>query len=240
MDGAPDFVAIQRVGYPLTRPKSQTQQNFVKSLPKRYNPWDPMQKKEIPTGMQKSFLERLLMRAKDSGDAPVTLNLQATVRETPSPKPLQPKPDLVPGNFLMFGFFIELKIGGVSYLGFPNVPTRNTITGVVRWGAKLEDNAANLSKPRIPWVDDPERGFSHRTLVRAEDALGAEGTVADKRLRFEQILDLGNHVVVFALYGAEQNFRMAYGFDRAAFDPAYVRAARSPERNLEARRVNPQ
>jgi hypothetical protein len=137
------------------------------------------------------------------------------------------KPDLVPGNFLAFEFFIELKLRDQVHLGYPKVPTRNMMTKLVRWGSKLEWSWPDPSKARVPWIDDEQRGVAQRTLESVEDVLGAEGTIGGKLMRFEKILDLGQNQVVYALHCPAQNFRIAYGFDRLIFEPSYIRTERS-------------
>jgi hypothetical protein len=79
---------------------------------------------------------------------------------------------------------------------------------------------------QIDWVDDPERGIGARHIERPEDMLGAEGMLQVHRFRFERILDLGNNVVVYALFNPDKQMRMAYGFNRDAVEPGYVSPAR--------------
>jgi hypothetical protein len=142
---------------------------------------------------------------------------------------VESKPDLFPGNFLNFEFFIEIKVGDLVHLGYPKIPIRDMTTKLVRWGSKMDWSWPDPSKTRIPWVDDDQRGLTHRTLASAEDVLGAEGTIGGKLLRFERILDLGHNQVVYALYCPVENFRMAYGFDRLIFEPTYIKPS-SPDR----------
>jgi hypothetical protein len=142
---------------------------------------------------------------------------------------VESKPDLVPGNFLSFEFFIELKVGDRVHLGYPKIPVRNTTTKLVRWGSNVEWAWPNPSKARVPWIDDDQRGVTHRTLASVEDVLGAEGMIGGKLMRFERILDLGRNQIVYALYCPTHNFRMAYGFDRLIFEPTYVKPS-APER----------
>jgi hypothetical protein len=141
---------------------------------------------------------------------------------------VESKPDLVPGNFLNFEFFIELTVGDLVHLGYPKIPIRDTTTKLVRWGSRVEWAWPDPSKPRIPWIDNDQRGLAHRTMASVEDVLGAEGVIGGKLMRFEQILDLGRNQIVYALFCPTHNFRMAYGFDRLIFEPAYVKA-RAPE-----------
>lgn len=149
--------------------------------------------------------------------------------ENPRPRVKPPnstsgsEPELVPGNFFAFEFFIELKLGDSVHIGYPSVPTRDMTTKLVRWGSKLEWSWPDPSKARAPWIDDVQRGLAKRTLVNVEDALGAEGMIGDKPMRFERILFLGRNQVVYALHCPTQNFRIAYGFDRVIFEPNYIR-----------------
>ncbi len=129
--------------------------------------------------------------------------------------------DQVPGNFYSFEFFIELKINDVVHLGHPTVCLTNMCSGVVRWGPSIDWLLPDPKKRRVPWVDDEQNGFANRTLLKPEDALGAEGSIGNMRLRFEQILDLGRNVVVYALYCPEKDIRLAYGFNRQVFEPSY-------------------
>lgn len=174
--------------------------------------------------MEGKFLNRLLGIVNRSGNPSVQPSIvppfEIQERNVARPEPpVAPRPDLIPGNFFSFEFFIELKIGDVVRVGYPKVCIRDTSTGVLRWGSKAEWSWPDPSKMRIAWVDDEQRGLSQRTLASVEDVLGAEGKIGDMRLRFEKILDLGRSQIVYALYCPEKNIRLAYGFDRLAFEP---------------------
>ncbi len=136
---------------------------------------------------------------------------------------VESRPDLVPGNFSNFEFFIELKVGDFVHIGYPKIPIRDMTTKVVRWGSKVEWAWPDPSKTRISWADDDQRGLTHRTLASVEDVLGAEGMIGGKQMRFERILDVGRNQIVYALYCPTHNFRMAYGFDRLIFEPTYIK-----------------
>ncbi|WP_263352725.1 hypothetical protein [Acidicapsa acidisoli] len=152
--------------------------------------------------------------------APIQLNLKPPPRkETRPASPPQPATP-VPGNFFYFEVFIELKLGGAVYIGYPKVAIRSS-NNEVRWGSKMEFSWPDPSKPHAPWIDDPERGIAHRTLDSVEDVLGAEGTIGGRRYRFETILELGNNVIVYGLYNPETRTRTAYGFSRGVFDGTY-------------------
>ena len=180
---------------------------------------------EIP--MESKFLSRLFGIVNRSGTlsgqpsiVPSSEISKRTIAQS-EPPPVGRKPELVPGNFFSFEFFIELKIGDVVHLGYLKVCLRDTSTGTVRWGSKVDWSWPDPNKLRIAWVDDEQRGLSGRTLASVEDALGAEGTIGDMRLRFEKILDLGRNQIVYALYCPERDIRLAYGFDRCAFELTY-------------------
>jgi len=178
--------------------------------------------------MKETLLKRVAKTLKSWGSSPEQLTLRPPVqdqtRDLALPeKTVESKPELVPGNFLTFEFFIELKVGDVVHLAYPKVALRDMISKQVRWGSKAEWSWPDPSKLRIPWIDDGQRGLMGRTLASPEDALGAEGTVGGKILRFEQILDLGHNQIVYALFCPAENFRMAYGFDRLIVEPTYVK-----------------
>ena len=179
--------------------------------------------------MKEALPKRLLEIVKRwrSPSAPLSLALPAEspkrIVEPVKSATVESKPDLVPGNFLSFEFFIEFKVGDRVHIGYPKVATRNTTTQEVRWGSKLEWSWPDPSKARVPWIDDDQRGLAHRTLASVEDVLGAEGTIGGKLLRFERILDLGHNQVVYALYCPKENFRMAYGLDRLVVEPTYIK-----------------
>jgi hypothetical protein len=94
---------------------------------------------------------------------------------------------------------------------------RDVVSGHTRWGAAVKYLMPTSAIVRTPWIDDPEKGISRRELYVPEDLIGAEGIIGDKRCFFEQILDLGNNIVVYSIYCYEQQFRLAYGFSRDMF-----------------------
>ena len=185
--------------------------------------------------MKETLPKRLLEIVKRwrSPSAPLSLPLPSNdpKRSVQPPKSstVESKPDLVPGNFVNFEFFIELKIGDIVHFGYPKIPIRDMTTKLVRWGSKMDWSWPDPSKTRIPWIDDDQRGLTRRTLASVEDVLGAEGTIGGKLIRFERILDLGHNQVVYALYCPTENFRMAYGFDRLIVEPTYIQPS-SPDR----------
>jgi hypothetical protein len=111
----------------------------------------------------------------------------------------------------------------VVHLGSPKVRRRDQLNRTERWGDPLDWCWPNPNQRRVAWVDDERHGLTQRTLARAEDALGAEGSLGDLHLRFERILELGRNQVVYALYSPEKNRWLAYGFDRTLFEPTYQR-----------------
>ncbi|RXH57755.1 hypothetical protein [Granulicella sibirica] len=143
----------------------------------------------------------------------------ATVPASPPPR----KPNLVPGNFYQFEFYIDLEIKGVVHIGYPKICIRTS--HAIRWGSTTQWSYPTEGQSRIRWVDDPERGLATRNLEHIEDALGAEGRIGDMRLRFEKVLDLGDNVIVYALFCPEKNIRLAYGFDRIIFEPKHISAS---------------
>jgi hypothetical protein len=115
--------------------------------------------------------------------------------------------------------FLQVSIAGKVHIRSPRVPIRNTMSGEVRWGSKLEHMHPGPNSAQIPWVDDPERGIGGRQIGKPEDMLGAEGKLGEHRFRFEKILDLGKNVVVYALLNPDKQIRMAYGFEQDAVEP---------------------
>jgi hypothetical protein len=149
--------------------------------------------------------------------APIGLNLSP-----PPPKQAPDRaasPELVPGNYFMFKFFIELTLGGVAHLGYPKQAIR--VAGspsVISWGSPIELAYPNPSIPRVPWIDDPKTGLSQRKIQSAEDLLGTEGILGGKRYVFEQVLNLGKNQVTYSLFAPETRTRIAYGFSRELFE----------------------
>ena len=140
--------------------------------------------------------------------------------KTPAEKVSAPRlPDRVPGNYYSFDFLLEITINGITYIAHPCVAIQQVVRGesVTRWGANVKHLVPTSVIARVPWIDDPEKGFSQRELGVPEDLIGAEGIIGDKRCFFEQILDLGNNIVVYSIYFYEQQFRLAYGFPRDMF-----------------------
>ena len=70
---------------------------------------------------------------------------------------------------------------------------------------------------RLRWTDDPRMGLAQRTMICAQDLLGAEGIVGQKKLRFEGILQETENQVVYTLYNEDEQFRTAYAFPRELF-----------------------
>ncbi len=179
--------------------------------------------------MEGSIFTRFWKRwVRSSG--PTRLNLEVPRVAPAKPAPSRPatpsrEPDVIPGNFQFFDMFLQFPIGGTVYIGSPKVAMRDMISKEVRWGSKVEHLAPGPDSLQIPWVDDPQRGIGVRQISKPEDILGAEGMVAQHRLRFERILDMGANVVVYALLNPEHQFRMAYGFHREAVEPGYANVA---------------
>lgn len=179
-------------------------------------------RKAMWVSMAYATLRRLLVSFRGALGTPIQLNLSPPLSEKTQRRDTQRERELVPGNFLWFGFFIGLKLGDAVHLGYPKAPIRDVMTKEVRWGSNLEYAWPDPSKPPLPWVDDPQRGIAQRTITSAEDILGAEGTLGGRLFRFERILELGNSFVVYALFNPETRTRIACGFSRNALEPGYV------------------
>src|ERR1700748_3723434 len=105
--------------------------------------------------MLRSVLQRIAKILKQWSGNPIQLNLPPPPRtETRPARPPQPATP-VPGNFFYFEVFIELKLGGAVYIGYPKVAIRSS-NNEVRWGSKMEFSWPDPSKPHVPWIDDPE------------------------------------------------------------------------------------
>jgi hypothetical protein len=131
-------------------------------------------------------------------------------------------PERVPGNYYFFEFLIEITIAGTTHLGYPKraILDVGETPPVVVWGSPLNLAYPHPSILRAPWIDDPKRGLTGRAMTYPEDLLGAEGTVGDKRYRFEKILDAGKNQVVYSLFCDQNGTRIAYGFSRKLFKVA--------------------
>lgn len=148
--------------------------------------------------------------------APIHLNLPPPPKHTPDGDA-----ELVPGNYFKFNFFIEITLGEVTYLGYPKEPLRVAGTPpVIHWGSRMELSYPNPSIPRVPWIEDPKTGLSQRTILSAEDLLGAEGRLGDKKYVFEQVLYLGKNQVTYSLFSPDTRTRIAYGFARELVERA--------------------
>src|SRR5438270_116028 len=89
--------------------------------------------------------------------------------------PQSSSPGYPTGNYYMFDCFIELTIDGVTYLGTPRQAWR--VGKIVRWVVDSRYVIPSPSIPRVPWIDDPERGLARRTIQSAEDLLGCQGAL---------------------------------------------------------------
>jgi hypothetical protein len=126
-------------------------------------------------------------------------------------------PDRVPGNYYSFDFLVEITNKGETYIGHPCVAIRDVVSGQTSWGADVKYLAPTSAIARTNWIDDPEKGISQRELYVPEDLIGAAGIIGGKRCFCEQILHLGNDIVVYSIYCHDQQFRLAYGFRRNMF-----------------------
>jgi hypothetical protein len=128
--------------------------------------------------------------------------------------------ELLPGRYYSFKLFIDITVNGNRHLGYAKQAIRDIgkTPPVIRWGSSMELSWPSPEIPHARWIDDPKSGLLGRTITSPEDFLGAEGTIGDKRYRFEQILDLGKNQVVFSLFRPENQTRIAYGFSREIFE----------------------
>ena len=142
--------------------------------------------------------------------------LPETIKRS-SERPVSP-PELVPGNYHSFDFFIEIRIAGTTHLGYPKRALRDTrtISPVTVWGTPLDLSWPNPKIPRVPWIDDLQKGLTG-TMTSPEELLGVEGMLGDVRYRFEKILDAGENQVVYSLICDQNQTRIAYGFSRELF-----------------------
>ena len=162
--------------------------------------------------MPSSILKRLSDIFKNWHKPPVKLDLSQPPRRQMQ-RAVQ-KPEAIPGNYFSFGVLLELKLGDKVHVGSPADAFRDPTTLKVRWGCRVDFLLPGASVPRGPWVDDPVFGIAQRMIRSPEDLLGAEGTFGGIHYRFEQILNSGPNVVVYALYNSEGGTRTAYGFMR--------------------------
>jgi hypothetical protein len=85
---------------------------------------------------------------------------------------------------------------------------------VFRWASPLKLAVPDPSIARMRWTDDPKTGLAQRTITCAQDLLGAEGVVGQRKVRFEKILQETKNQVVYSLYNEDSQFRIAYAFSR--------------------------
>jgi hypothetical protein len=119
-----------------------------------------------------------------------------------------------PGNYYFFEVFIEITVGGVTYLGYPQQAIRDVgkTPPVIRWFSPPKVSLRDPAIRRVRWIDVPKKGLSGRTLTSPVDLLGAEGLFGDKKYRFEQILHATKYQVVYSLFCDENQSRIAYAF----------------------------
>ena len=162
--------------------------------------------------MPSSVLKRLSDIFRHWHKTPVKLDLSQPPRGQMQREVKKPEATRIPGNFFSFGVLLELKLGDKVHVGCPADAFRDPTTLEVRWGCRTDFLLPGAAVPRGPWVDDPVLGTAQRTIGSPEDLLGAEGTFGGIHYRFEQILNSGPNVVVYALYNPEGGTRAAYGF----------------------------
>jgi hypothetical protein len=180
---------------------------------------------KVPDTTRAGFAEwfRNLMRNWRGSSAlpspfPKIVNKTSSRASKPEPqrsKPAEPAPD----NYYFFECFIEFPIAGINHVGNPKRGLRDVGKNppVVRWGSPIHLSWPDPKILRAPWVDDPQKGLSQRTITSPEDMLGAEGVVRGNHYRFEKVLELGKNQVAYSLFCDLNQTRIAYGFSRAMF-----------------------
>ncbi len=130
-----------------------------------------------------------------------------------------PSPQDLPGNYFFFELFIEISVGGVSYLGYPKQAIRDLgcTPPVLRWASPIKLAYPDPAVPRLPWIDDPITGLLQRTINSPEDVLGSEGLVGGRKYRFEKILQETKGQIVYSLFNDASKTRIAYAFSREMF-----------------------
>jgi hypothetical protein len=164
--------------------------------------------------MPSDVLKRLSDLFKNRHKPPVKLDLSQPPRRQIERAVEKREATRIPGNYFSFGMLLELKLGDEVHVGSPADAFRDPTTLKVRWGCRADFLLPGASVPRAPWVDDPIVGIAQRMIRSPEDLLGAEGTFGGIHYRFEQILNSGPNVVVYALYNQDGGTRAAYGFMR--------------------------
>lgn len=126
---------------------------------------------------------------------------------------------VLPGNYYFVEAHVRINIGGVTHLGAAMQAIYDTQSKppLIRWGMPLTPALATRTSADVLWTEDPENGLSLRKITAPGDLLGAEGLLGGKKYRFEQILQDGKNVVVYALISDENQTRVAYGFGRELF-----------------------
>jgi hypothetical protein len=130
-----------------------------------------------------------------------------------------PAAEGVPGNYYLFELFIEMRVNGITHLGYPKIAIRDAgvTPPVIRWGSPAKLAWPDPRFPHAPWIDDPENGLAKRWLTSPESLLGAEGMVGKRKYRFEEILQETKGQVVYSLFCEEDQTRAAYAFSREVF-----------------------
>ena len=122
----------------------------------------------------------------------------------------------LPGNYHFFEAFLEITLGGQTYLALPKQALLNTLKTppVLLWGTPIKFSFPNPAMPRVRWTDDPKKGLTGRIITAPEDVLGAEGLFGNKKYRFEKTLQTTKNEVVYSLVCDENQTRIAYSLPR--------------------------
>jgi len=151
--------------------------------------------------------------------APIQLKLPPPAIKRPQGGPAPEEP--LPGNYYLLEIFLEITLGGVTYLAQPKRPLRDMgkTPPVIVWGTSLHFSFPNPAMPRMRWSDDPKNGVSRQLITSPEDLLGAEGLFGGRKYHFEKILQVTQHQVVYSLLCAENQSRLAYALPREQLRP---------------------
>ncbi len=149
-------------------------------------------------------------------------------------QPIKPHPAVVSGlDASVAGRYVNFtdQRTGHKFLGQPLIflpgqhqqrviePGSRNALGVP--GLWANDTAASMQQS-IDWMDDPQTGLFSRNMYQPRDALGCRGMLQDTPYAFDDVLQLGQGLIVYQLTNLKNCSYVAIGFGREKFDARHA------------------